>query len=846
MTVEEPVRLDLHEVDAHHEKIAGPFEVDEPLHIEYAGKPLGNLQRCFWKVRVWNRDGKSAASHVAWWETGLNKSDWTGDWITAPDDDSQAHPLFRKAFSTEKRVVRARAVVACLGYFELYVNGRRVGDHVLDPVQSDFSKRVYYVVHDVTEHVQPGDNVVGLALGNGWYKKGVHGVTLPGPAVLAELHLTFEDGSTGRIVTDTSWKSARSHITPFGGFPHGEHHDARLARPGWNGARFDDTEWKPAAIAKVPPLTLSAQLIPPNRVIETLAPTAVRRLKDGTYLLDFGKNLTGRFRLRMDESERKGSGVFFDYFASHFAEGDDLKENMNQHDRYTCRGDGSDVFESRFNYRAFRYVKVCGLSRMPEKEDASAMLICTDNRPTSTFECSDPILNQLHEAVVRTHRCLTLGGIQVDCPHRERLGYGAEGQASLKEGLYNFDMGAFYTKWTRDFRDGQDPETGSVAYTGPFRIRSGGGPAWPAAIISYPYETYRFCGDRRVLEENFDAMKRWIAFLESKTAGGIFRRFQLRKGADTPWEFLGDWAAPGKTGQTFPGYWPTLRENKLFNACNYAQNLQTASRIAAMFGQERGGGGLRRQSKDDSRRPPAEFYDSAKHRYTDGPKQQTYLAYPLLVGATPEADRSKVLQTLIDDITKKHDSHLDTGVLGSRVLLDLLIEHDRSDLIHAMAAKETFPGWGHMMARGASTLWEHWYPAYSPACSSIHNSYLAVGDWFFRGLAGIRPDWNRPGFKHIVIRPAFECDLDYVRAEYDSIRGPIRSRWERNGDEYRVTVSIPPGTTAEVHLPTTEVEAVRVAEIEGKVPGDVRYRGVERGRAVFELGSGETVFGVGG
>ena len=266
--------------------------------------------------------------------------------------------------------------------------------------------------------------------------------------------------------------------------------------------------------------------------------------------------------------------------------------------------------------------------------------------------------------------------------------------------------------------------------------------------------------------------------------------------------------------------------------------------MAKVLGKDAEAEEFAKRSAEISAAAEREFYDSQQLRYTDGPKQQTYLAYPLLVGVTPEADRAKVLGRLVDDITKTHEGHLDTGVLGSRVMLDLLMQEDRSDLIHAMATKKTFPGWGHMMDRGASTLWEHWYPAYSPACSSIHNSYLAVGDWFFRGLGGIRPGWKRPGFKHIVIRPAFECNLDYVRAEHDSIRGPIRSYWERSEDEYRMTVSIPPGTTAEVHLPTADKEAVLVGKVEGEVPEDVRYRGVERGRVVFEVGSGETVFGV--
>lgn len=821
---------------------SGRVESCRTVHVEYEGKRLGNLRRAHWKVRVWDRDGSMTESDAACWETGLDQDAWTGRWITSPKDGSASHPLFRKAFHIEKPMDRARAVVACLGYFELHVNGRLVGDHVLDPVQSDYAKRLYYVTHDVTEYLHDGVNVVGLALGNGWYKSGVHGVTLSEPPVLVEIHITFRDGTTERIVTGADWKTARGWITAFGDFPHGEIHDARNRPDGWNDNGFDDAAWTNAAEADVPPLRISAQMIPPNRVVETLGPVSVRPLEDGAVLFDFGRNLTGRFRLRVREP--KDAEFHLSYFASHFAQGDDLRENMNQHDRYVCRGDALDVFESRFNYRAFRYVKVLGLSKAPAAADASATLISTDTPRTSRFECSDPVLNRLYETVVHTHRCLTLGGIQVDCPHRERLGYGAEGQATLGEGLYNFDTGAFYAKWTRDFHDGQDADSGSIPYTAPFRIASGGGPAWPAAIITFPHEVHRFYGDRRVLEEHYEAMKRWTAFLETKTENGIFRRFQLREGPETPWEFLGDWAAPGKSGELWPGYWPTLRENRLFNACNYVQNLSALSRIARVLGKDADARAFENRSADIRADLQREFYDATTHRYSDGPKQQTALAYPLLVEAVPEVDRVAVMGNLLTDITQIQNGHLDTGVLGSRVLLDLLMQEDRSDLIHDMVAKRTFPGWGHMMENGASTLWEHWFPAYSHLCSSIHNSYLSIGDWFFRGLGGIRPDWSRPGFAHTIIRPAFECDLEYVHAEYDSVRGPIRSSWKKSERGIELTVAIPANTSAEVHVPASDPATVDISGNGPGRPADVRFRRTERGRAVFETGSGETTFRV--
>jgi alpha-L-rhamnosidase len=385
----------------------------------------------------------------------LQASDWTGQWIAAPaasaessgpkaaGEEATVLPLLRKRFYLDRPVRRAVLYVSSLGYHRIELNGTRVGNHEFDPVQSDYSRRVYYVTHDVTGGVREGDNVLAAALGTGWYWPGIRGVTQDRPALLAELAVWFRDGSLVRVASDGSWRTAAAPLRLVGGRRNAggdfgsEVYDARREQPGWNLASFDDSRWQPAEVLQLPPLQRSAQMIAPNRVVARLPAVAVHQPQPGRYVLDFGTNLTGRLRMKLKGSA--GAEVGFLYYASHTGDPEKLTENFGQSDRYVCRGVPGEEFASQFNWRSFRFVQVTGLSATPQPSDAVAELICTDLARTGTFECSDPRLNRLHAMVVHTHRCLTLGGIQVDCPHRERLGYGAEGQGSLGQALYNFD-----------------------------------------------------------------------------------------------------------------------------------------------------------------------------------------------------------------------------------------------------------------------------------------------------------------------------------------------------------------------------------------------------------------------
>jgi len=826
---------------------SGRVRSDQSIQVEYAGKALVSGAECYWKVRSWDAaDSPSPWSDAGRWSMGLLQAgDWTARWITGPSAggrDGLTLPLLRKRFQLDRPVRRAMLYVASLGYHQVDVNGRKVGDHEWDPVQSDYSRRVYYVAHDVTRCLVQGQNAIAVGLGKGWYWKGLRGVSQDRPALRLELVVDCNDGSQQRVASDRSWKAAVAPVRLVGGQGNAggdfgvEVYDARLEQPGWNRAVFDDSTWKPAEALELPPICCSAQMITPNRVVARLPTVAIHEPQRGTYVLDFGTNLTGRLRMKVAGSA--GREISFVYYASHTGDPQKLAENFRQADRYLCCGGPSEEFSSQFNWRAFRFVKVIGLDRRPSDSDAVAELITTDLPRSGTFECSDAVLNRLHALVVHTHRCITLGGIQVDCPHRERLGYGAEGQAALTQAVYNFDAAAFYAKWARDFQDGQDPASGMVYYTAPFRIHSGGGPAWSGACTVYPWNVYLFYGDERVLAEGYPTMRRWLAWLDARSTGHLLRPYGLPQ--MNIWQYLGDWASPRRPNDTLPcnGHWTSAEDNQVLNDLHHYLQVTLAARIAKILGRADDARSYREEAAAIRRAINRTHFDPQSARYTHGEQQQTYLAFPLLLDIVPAEQRAQVLRNLVDDIVEKRGGHLDFGVLGGVYTLASLVREGRSDLIYGMASQQSWPGWRHMMDQGATTLWEHW----RAGDSSIHNSFLAIGGWFFSGLAGIAPDPDAPGFRNVILRPQPVAGVTWAKAAYAGMYGVVESRWTMEGDRFTLEAIIPPGSTATVYVPAQSLDCVKECGKPAASAAGVRPVGMEAGRAVFQVQAGRYDF----
>ena len=810
---------------------SGKIASEKSINIPYSGKSLKSGTQCFWKVRIWDKDGKiSQFSEPAYWTMGLlSPNDWKARWIAMDKQNGDCEfPQLRKTFVLTDTPSEAAVYVNALGYYELFINGEKVDDHVLSPAVSQYTHRSFYLTHEVTKYLKKGKNCIALWLGQGWYSMGLPGVEHDGPVVRAQLELKIGSDKKITIGTDTTWKCLPSPISRIGKWRAnhfgGECYDARKEIRDWNKAEFDDSQWNNVINVNIHEHTVCAQMVQPNRIIKTIKPKDIKACGENSWLIDFGTNLTGWFDIRLPLKTKAGQKVVFQYFDR--IEGRQMS-GFSQKDEYICRGSGNERFCSRFNYHGFRYVIISGLENPPPKNSFSAYLIATDFSPASSFSCSNDLLNNVHDMIAYTLRCLSLGGYIVDCPHIERLGYGGDGQASTETALMMYGMGPLYKGWLAHWRDCQRPD-GSMPHTAPNPYRAGGGPYWCGFIIPASWYAYVQYGDIQFLEENYCAMQKWLGFVESHCKDDI-----LDKWPDTDYRtwYLGDWAVPKGTDQN---HWPSIQ---LTNNCFRIYCYDLMTKIAMVL--DKTDDAKQYKAKVDSLRPVVhkKFYDPGNVTYADG--DQLDLAFPLLVGAVPENQKSRILKKLEYDILVKSKGHLGVGLVGLPILIKQLMAANQNDLIFTFVNTDTYPGWGYMLKNGATTTWEEW----DSKRSHIHNCYNAIGVWFYNGLAGIRPDPDSSGFKHFVIRPAIVGDLTWVKAKYISMYGPIESNWKINKNQLVLKVTVPTNTSSTVYVPATDANMVKAycKQSEEKILPTLKQLQGNR-YVVFKVQSGEYTF----
>jgi alpha-L-rhamnosidase len=811
----------------------GKVQSPQTAWIEYAGRPLGSGDRVYWKVRAWDESGRvSPWSKPALWSMGLLKEeDWRGSVIGMPlpagvkPGTPQPFPWLRKSFELKTRSVRATAYVNPFGYYELYVNGKKVDDHVLAPAVSDYSKRTYYVTHDITAYLTKGKNTLALWLGRGWYVRGHPGVIHDGPLVRARFDIESGSGEPLQIDTDTSWKVKASPIAPLGrgtafGDYGGERYDARQELPGWNSTTLDDSGWDAAAVFDPPRVRAAAQMVEPNRIIESIPAAKITENPAGEWLIDFGRNFVGWMELKFPAGTEAGQNLRIDYSDWNPTPG--RWGTFNQRDEYITKA-GAQTIHSRFNYHGFQYAHVTGLKQKPDLTAAKGLMIRTGYARASDFESSSDLLNRIYRTVNWTYENLSLGGYVVDCPTRERLGYGGDAGTSLETALFNFDTGALYNRWAQNWRDAQAPD-GDLPYTAPnYQDQGGGGPMWCGFVVTMPWQLYLTYGDKRALETNYPMIRKWLDFAESKTVNHVLEPYNSYGMKMTQWNYLGDWVTPRRSEGVDLARHPASA--RLINNLHYLYTLRLAARIATVLNKPGDSRLFAGRAEALARALHEKFWDPAKGVYATG--EQPYLAFPLLLGVAPQDLRPGLMKTLEETILVQNQGHIDAGMHGAYFLLKYLMEQDRDDLIFTMAAQTTFPSWGDMLEKGATTIWESWTGG-----SHIHDCLISIGSWFIQGLGGIRIDEASPGFSHFVIRPAVVGDLTFARARYQSIRGEIESRWRLENGTLRLDVTVPPGTAATVLVPGENAASAASGQ-PGRMTGN---------RTAFEIGSGRHQF----
>ena len=544
-----------------------------------------------------------------------------------------------------------------------------------------------------------------------------------------------------------------------------------------------------------------------------------------------GKNYTGWLELRLPSGITAGNSLKIEFADNPPARG--RYGTFNQRDEYVTRTGADQVVRSRFNYHAFRYAHVTGLSQAPTADDVRGYFMRTSYGRAGEFESSNDLLNRIYRLVTWTYECLTLNGYVVDCPTRERLGYGGDAGTSLETGLFNFDTGGLYNRWAANWRDAQDPQSGDVPYTAPnYPDQGGGGPMWSGFVVTMPWQVYLNYGDKGVLETNYPMIQKWLAFADSKTKNHILEPY-VSVGIRMPeWNYLGDWVAPRRGAGGGISRDPV--SSRFINNAHYLYTLQLAAKIAAILGQP-DDAAMYAERAATLRRTLHERYFVAPNSYATG--EQPYLVLALLLGIVPQELRAGVARNLEETILVKNGGHIDAGMHGAYFLLKELMEEDRNDLIYQMASKKDFPSWGNMLEQGATTSWESWSGG-----SHIHDTLISIGAWFIEGIGGIRLDEKAPGFRHFFLKPTPVGDLTFARTSYRSAHGTIVSNWRIENGALHMDATVPPGTSATLYLPAGVPAAVTESGRPAAQAAGVQFRGAEKGKAVFELASGSYQF----
>ncbi len=813
---------------------SGKVVSNQTAHIPVTGNPLESARRYYWKVRIWNQEGKpSAYCKPSFWEMGLlSPQEWHGSWIGSSTEIKYTPaPLLRRSFSLSKPIQEARAFMSGLGYYELQVNGRKVGEGVREPGYTRFDRRVLYNAYDITAFLNAGNNAVGAILGTGFLNPHVRAVWdfdrapwRQSPRLLLELRITYKDGTTERVVSDNQWHTAPSPIT-FDGIHGGEFYDARLEKPGWSTASYDDTGWETVKTLPEPGGILKSAQMPPVKITQTRRPAKISQPKPGIYLLDMGQNMAGNALLTVQGAA--GTQVKLEYGERLNPDGTLNVDNIGgfvkntdktqpfQTEIYTLKGEGKEVWESRFTYHGFQYVQVTGYPGTLTPESVQAQFAHSAVTPVGTFSCSNTLLNKIWKAGLWSYLS-NLQSIPTDCPHREKNGWTGDAHLAAEQALFNFDPAPVYTKWINDLDD-EMKDSGAlpgIVPTGGWGYAWGNGPAWDSAFLLIPYYMYTYLGDTQILTEHYPKMKRYVDYLTRASRNGI-----VGLG-------LGDWApfkAETPTEVTSTGY--------------YYRDTLIVAKTAEILGRTQEASDYYALAESIKKGFLEKFYHADTGLIANG--TQTAQSCALYQGFTTPENHDKILANLLMAV-EKAEGHIDTGILGAKYLLNGLLESGRADVAYQIASQKTLPSWGYWIENGATTLYESW----RDTDSRNHIMYGDILAWMIKALAGIVPEPEHPGFSHFTLKPYPVADLTFAKAEYRSIRGLIVSDWKREGTAFTWRVTIPANSTARVCVPSAGSATV----LEGGKPlGDnshLKVTGIQKGYVEMEVESGTYLFTV--
>ena len=777
--------------------------------INYSGKELSPQTKYYWKVRTWDKDGKSSFSKIASFETGmLGQRNWKGKWISdGKDVNHKPAPYFRKEFSLKKPIKSARAYIAVAGLYELSINGRKIGNHQLDPMYTRFDRRNLYVTHDISD-VLKSENAVGVVLGNGWYNHQSLAVWdfdkapwRARPTFCMDIKLVYEDGSEETISTGQDWKTSSGPIV-FNSIYTGEHYDQRLEQIGWNQIGFDDRQWQNIELRNAPSQQLISQQMVPIRLVMPFVARSVNKINDSTYVFDMGQNMAGLSKLKLKgddgtvvkikHGERLLENGRIDMSNIDVYYRGDKERDPFQTDVVILSGKGELEFMPKFNYKGFRYVEITSSKPMDiKKEQLTSYFIHSDVESTGSVQTDSKLLNRLWE-ITNNAYLSNLMGYPTDCPQREKNGWTGDGHLAIETALYNFDGITVYEKWMADHRDEQRPNgvLPDIIPTGGWGYGTANGLDWTSTIAIIPWELYRYYGDSKALKDNYENIKRYVDYVTSISPEGLttFGR--------------GDWVPVKSTSNL-----------ELTSSVYYFVDAQILAKAAKLFGNSDDYQKYQALSQKIKDAINGKFLDSRNGIYASG--TQTELSVPLHWGVVPEEYIAKVAANLNQKVIE-NNFHLDVGVLGAKAVLNALKNNGYSETAYKLAVQDTYPSWGWWAVNGATTLLENWDLNAKRDISDNHMMFGEIGGWFFKSVGGILPDAEAPGFKHILLKPIFPEGLNQSEVKHNSPYGEIVTHWTKKDGIVTLQVVIPANSTATFFPPNNVVDQKPVALNSGK------------------------------
>jgi alpha-L-rhamnosidase len=831
---------------------SGKVESKESVNIVYKGKRLENRQDVFWKVVVWTSKGEAKSNETAHFSIGiLTYADWKSTrWIgyeklSRDDSISQYARLsaryLRKEINLKKQVKNAKVYIMGMGLYELYINGNKIGDQVLAPVPTDYTKNVKYNVFDVTSQLKEGKNMLGTILGNGRffamrqdykpYKIKSFGL----PKMALQLFVEYTDGTQDIIRTDDTWKVTTDGPILSNNEYDGEEYDARKEMKGWNTTNFDDKNWVNARYVQEPGGFYEGQMTPNMKIMSEVKPISIKATPKGTYILDMGQNMVGWLQLRV--KGKSGDQVTMKFAESLQADGSLYIANLRDAkttDVYTLKGEGEEIWEPRFIFHGFRFVEVSGFPTKPTVDNFVGKVVYDAIKTTGTFESSDAIMNQIFKNAYWGIRG-NYKGMPIDCPQRnERQPWLGDRTTGAYGESFLFDNQTLYAKWLDDIKNAQTQDGGLPDVAPAFWRYYGDNVTWPGTYITVADMLYQQFADQEVIKKQYPYMKKWMLYMEEN--------YLINDLMDK--DKYGDWCVPPESLELIRSKDPArLTDGGLISSAFYYQLLGIMKKFAKIASADADIEYYNQLSERIGKAFNAKYLNTATNTYANNTVTANVL--PLAFDLVPENLKEKVFQNMVHEVEVTKNGHISTGVIGTQFLMRTLTNFGRGDLAYKLASNKTYPSWGFMVENGATTIWELWNGNTADPSMNSQNHVMLLGDlliWYYENMAGIKSNPETPGFKEIIMKPDFEAGLTYVNASYESVYGVIKSDWKKSKNNLQWNITIPANSSAVVYLPTSNVSGVTLNG--KKIDKTSENYKIEDSKLILTLPSGSYVLNV--